>query len=139
MKSKKEKPLVWLIEDDSVHMDFLKKCIQEDGLDQHLEFQYFESAFDTIRETARPKYIVQDIAAISVCGQSWDTITAHVKNLICRHPEAIFLIYSAIEIYAKDAVEEIENEFEDQNQMVFCVKHADPAQWWTDVISKFER
>jgi hypothetical protein len=136
MKNEK-KPLVWVRADSEEQIEYFQKRIKEDDLDNHLRFKFYQSIEDTLDEAEAPGYIAYDIAAMCNPGGTWDTMLQDLKSIVSRL-EAVYLIYSNIEVYAEDAVEEIKEAFIQRNIIAYLVSSQDPEQWWSDIISKFE-
>ena len=125
---------MWIIEDNDTERVCIIDNIKKSKLDRNYFFKYFELITDVITENFGPKFIILDLQALGY--GDWKTIMSPIYNLINKFPSTIFLIYSGVERDATDAIDDIKEQFQSKNAMVFKVKVGDVLGWNT-LMKKF--
>jgi len=103
--------LIWFIEDEEQDRNRFKKILTEEFPDDQIKM--FDSAFATFQSTGSPDIIIIDVAGASGTlgiGCSWAGITSPIKSIVEKHPSANYGFFSAIDIYAKDIVEDFKED-----------------------------
>jgi len=89
--------------------EYQKEAIEEEFPKARVKF--FPNAGYAARETGSPDFILIDVGAMMSLGCDVVSLTkCNVEGLADLHPGAIFIINSAISVYAKDVYDELKTE-----------------------------
>lgn len=104
---RKIKITIWVCEDDESLWEYQKETLSEHFPKASVKF--FLNAGYAARETGSPDFILVDVGGMMGLGCDVVSLTrCNVEGLANLHPGAIFIINSAIGIYAKDVFDELE-------------------------------
>lgn len=97
---------IWICEDDNTLWDDQKEAILERF--PKAKIKHFENAGYAARSTGHPDFIIIDIGGAMGLGCDVVSIARYnIEGLHEKHPGTIFILTSAISIYAEDAYNEL--------------------------------
>jgi len=110
MKRKRKKKIqIWVIEDDETQWEYQKETIEDEI--PNCKVKFFLNAGYAAQSTGSPDFILIDIGGLSALGCDVISLTrANIEGLFNLHPGAIFVINSALFVYARDVWEELKPE-----------------------------
>jgi len=104
-----KKIVIWVCEDDKSLWEYQREVIKEEFPKARVKF--FLNAGYAARETGSPDFILIDVGGLMSLGCDVVFLTrANIEGLADLHPGTIFIINSAIGIYAKDVYDELKPE-----------------------------
>lgn len=107
--STKNKITIWVCEDDESLWEYQKEALEENFPKASVKF--FLNAGYAARATGSPDFILIDVGGLMSLGCDVISLTrCNVEGLSNLHPGAIFIINSAIGIYAKEVYDELKSE-----------------------------
>lgn len=106
---KKKKITIWVCEDDKLLWEHQEENIKE--LFPKARVKFFLDAGYAVRETGSPDFIIIDVGGMQGPQHAF-TCGYDIKALANLHPGAIFVINSAISIYAKYVYDELKPELQ---------------------------
>lgn len=124
------KPIVYVVEDDNDLRKWYQTTIHTWKIADCCVWHFFEDIAQAGTASApRPDFVVLDLQTMPMV-LDWQHITAPIKSLVSHFPRAIFVIYSGVASEARQAVDEIREEFEHQDVACFAARNNDPREWY---------
>lgn len=101
---------IWVCEDDKSLWEFEKEAIKDRFSKASIKF--FLNPGCAAQETGNPNFIIIDVGGVMAGYDIISLCRYNVEGLSNMFPGAIFIIYSAIGIYAKDVFDELKSEIQ---------------------------
>jgi len=106
---KKKKTVIWVCEDDESLWEYQEEAIKDKIPEASVKF--FLNAGYAAQSTGSPDFIIIDVGGLAALGCDVISLTRYnVEGLSNLHPGAIFIINSALFVYARDVYEELKPE-----------------------------
>lgn len=97
---------IWICEDDESMWTAQKEVLKE--YFPGCKLKHFENAGYAARSTGNPDFIIIDVGGIMGFGCDVTSLTQrNVEGLAELHPGAIFIVFSAIGMWAKEVYEDL--------------------------------
>lgn len=108
---RKKKTKIWVCEDDESLWKYQKEAIEEHI--PNVSVKFFLNAGYAAQSTGSPDFIIIDVGGLMAFGCDVISMTiCNIEGLSNLHPGAIFIINSALYVYAKDVYEELKPEIQ---------------------------
>lgn len=103
---RKKKLTIWVCEDDESMWKNQKETIKD--VFPKASVKFFENAGYAAKSTGSPDYIIIDVGGLMALGCDVISLTRYnVEGLSELHPGAVFIINSALYVYAEEVYEEL--------------------------------
>lgn len=105
----KTKITIWVCEDDESLWEYQEECLKEHFPKASIKF--FLDAGYAVRETGSPEFIIMDVGGLGGSKRAF-TCGYDIRVLANLHPGTIFIVNSAVSIYAKYVYDELKSELQ---------------------------